>query len=178
MRWWLGGRSHQDWLLGGLLLPLACLFTSFAMQVHQTLLSFGKWTVLIMWLSAKVTQSCGVSLTLSLACFFSLSLSLSHSLSEFTWWRSFLIAILPKEFRIWSFSELVELISFIIHAQIAINKMRKSRIKIELRHWIFVSKGRVRPSNSYSASELKMAGPNLVFSFLRKTPGSTQKPNE
>lgn len=29
-------------LLGGLLLPLACLFTSFATQLHQTLLSYGK----------------------------------------------------------------------------------------------------------------------------------------
>lgn len=30
-------------LLGGLLLPLACLFTSFATQLHQTLLSYGKF---------------------------------------------------------------------------------------------------------------------------------------
>lgn len=28
-------------LVGGLLLPLACLFTSFATQLHQTLLSYG-----------------------------------------------------------------------------------------------------------------------------------------
>lgn len=31
-------------LLGGLLLPLACLFTSFATQLHQTMLSYGKYS--------------------------------------------------------------------------------------------------------------------------------------